>query len=99
MVYHLYRQPLPLVLIRNSLLILFAANATLRLVLVAASGGLSVSSIWLAVEALPIVVLVSSWVRRHGSANSARTVRGLVFVLLLASGCGLLIPALSRLLS
>jgi hypothetical protein len=99
MVYHLYRQPLPLALIRNSLLILFAANATLRLTLVTATGNLSLSSIWLAAEALPIVVLVSWWVRRHGSGNSVQTVKRLVFGLLIASGLGLLVPALHSLLS
>ncbi|MVW79796.1 TSUP family transporter [Bordetella sp. 02P26C-1] len=99
MVYHLYRQPLPLALIRNSLLILFAANATLRLGLVAASGNLSLSSVWLAAEALPVVVMMSAWARHRARASSVQTVKRLVFVLLLASGLGLLIPALSSLLS
>lgn len=98
MVYHLYRQPLSLALIRNSLLILFAANALLRLTIVTASGNLSLSSIWLAAEALPIVVLVSWWFRRRGPTDSVQTIKRLVFVLLMASGLGLLIPAVVTLL-
>ena len=38
MVYHLYRQPLPLASIRNSLLILFSFNAMARLGLVTSQG-------------------------------------------------------------
>jgi len=40
LVYHLYRQPLPLARIRETLVAVFALNAALRLGIVAASAGL-----------------------------------------------------------
>ena len=51
MVYHLYRQPLPLASIRNSLLILFSFNAMARLGLVTSQGQFQASSFWLSAQA------------------------------------------------
>ena len=99
MVYHLYRQPLPLSLIRNSLILLFAANATLRLALVASQGGLSASAAWLGLEAFPVVAILTWLVRRYASADSVKMVRRMVFVLLLIAGFGLLIPVTHALLT
>ena len=93
MVYHLYRQPLPLAVIRNTLLLLFSFNAVLRLSLVTWQGTLKVSTLWLSLEALPVVVGLTWLVRRYASADSMRAVRRMVFVLLLAAGFGLLGPA------
>ncbi|MCD0503270.1 TSUP family transporter [Bordetella petrii] len=99
MVYHLYRQPLPLPLVRNTLLVLFSANAVVRLTLVAGHGSLNASSLWLSLEAFPIVVGLTWLVRRYVSAHSVQTVKKLVFVLLLLAGLGLLIPATRALLA
>ncbi|MDQ8032730.1 hypothetical protein CEG14_18670 [Bordetella genomosp. 1] len=93
MVYHLYRQPLPLAVIRNSLLVLFCFNAVLRLSLVTWQGSLNASTLWLSLEALPIVVGLTWVVRRYATADSMRAVKRMVFVLLIAAGCGLLVPA------
>jgi len=98
MVYHLYRQPYPLAVIRNSLLVLFAANSAVRLVLVAGSGSFSLSAFWLGLEALPVVVLLTWAVRRYASAGSMKMVKRMVFVLLLIAGFGLLIPVTRALL-
>ncbi|HYG44083.1 MAG TPA: TSUP family transporter [Bordetella sp.] len=99
MVYHLYRQPLPLPLVRNSLLVLFSANAVLRLSLVAGHGSLGAASVWLSLEALPVVVALTWLVRRYASAGSMQTVKKMVFVLLLLAGLGLLIPATRALIA
>jgi len=99
MVYHLYRQPLPLDLVRNSLLVLFAANALLRLLLVSVNGSLSMSTVWLGLEALPVVAILTWLVRRYASASSVKTVKRMVFVLLLVAGFGLLIPVTMALLA
>jgi hypothetical protein len=93
MVYHMYRQPLSLAVIRDSLLIFFAANAALRIVLVGATGGLTMSSVWLAVEALPVVAGLTWLVRRYASLESLKTVKLFVFFLLLVAGLGLVVPA------
>lgn len=99
MVYHLYRQPLPLVVIRNSLLVIFASNGLLRLGLVAAHGDLNPSSLWLGLEALPVVFVLSWLVRHYASQDSVKLVKRLVFVLLLIAGLGLLIPVVHTLLT
>ncbi|MBV7502292.1 TSUP family transporter [Achromobacter sp. ACM05] len=93
MVYHLYRQPLPLATIRNSLLILFSLNATVRLALVTVQGAFMVSSFWLSVQALPVVIGVTWFARRYSTENSMKKVKRMVFVLLLAAGLGLIVPA------
>lgn len=93
MVYHLYRQPLPLAAIRNSLLILFSVNAMARLTLVTGQGEFMASSFWLSVLALPIVIGVTWVARRYATAGSMQTVKRLVFMLLLAAGLGLIVPA------
>jgi len=93
MVYHMYRQPLSLAIIRDSLLVFFAANAALRIVFVGASGGLTLSSVWLAIEALPVVVVLTWLVRRYASPESLKTVRLFVFFLLVVAGLGLIVPA------
>ena len=93
MVYHLYRQPLPLATIRNSLLILFSLNATVRLALVTGQGAFMASSFWLSLQALPVVIGVTWMARRYSTENSMKTVKRMVFVLLLAAGLGLIVPA------
>lgn len=98
MVYHLYRQPLPLATIRNSLLILFSLNAMVRLALVTGQGAFMASSFWLSVQALPIVIAVTWMARRYSTVDSMKTVKRMVFALLLAAGLGLVVPA-SRMLA
>ncbi len=85
-VYHLYRQPLAYEVIRNTLITVFAANAAARLGLVLAQGQLSLSTLWLSAEALPLVLLISWLVRRYPPQLSLRTVRWLVFVLMALAG-------------
>lgn len=97
MVYHLYRQPLPLAAIRNSLLILFSLNAIVRLALVTGQGAFMASSFWLSLLALPIVIGVTWVARRYSTAGSMKTVKRMVFVLLLAAGMGLIVPAFKAL--
>ncbi|WP_459618061.1 TSUP family transporter [Bordetella sp. 2513F-2] len=97
MVYHLYRQPLPLATVRNSLVALFAVNALLRLGLVGAHGGLHASSLWLSLEAMPVVVAATWLTRRYAPVDSLQWIKRAVFVLLWAAGLGLLGPALHHL--
>jgi hypothetical protein len=97
MVYHLYRQPLPLAAIRNSLLILFSLNAVVRLALVTGQGAFMASSFWLSLLALPVVIGVTWVARRYSTAGSMKTVKRMVFVLLLAAGMGLIVPAFKAL--
>lgn len=98
MVYHLYRQPLPLASIRNSLLVLFSLNAVARLALVTGQGAFLANSFWLSLQALPMVIGVTWAARRYGTAGSMKTIKRMVFVLLVAAGLGLVVPA-SRILA
>lgn len=98
-VYHLYRQPLAYEVIRNTLITVFAANAAARLGLVLAQGQLSLATLWLSGEALPLVLLVSWLVRRYPPRLSLRTLRWLVFVLMALAGVSLIWDSLPGLLA
>lgn len=98
-VYHLYRQPLGYEVIRNTLITVFAANAAARLGLVMAQGQLTLSTLWLSAEALPLVLLVSWLVRRYPPKLSLRTVRWLVFVLMALAGVSLIWDSLPGVLA
>ncbi len=92
MVYHLYRQPWPADMIRHSLIVLFAANAVLRLALVLAHGQFSMTAVWLTVEALPMVMVLTWLARRYPSRLPVQHVRRAVFLLLLIAGLALVLP-------
>lgn len=92
-VYHFYRQPLPLAMIRNSLLVLFAANGVLRTSMVVAQGTLHANTLWMSLEAFPVVVGLTWLVRRYATADSVDTVKRMVFVLLIIAGLGMFLPA------
>lgn len=97
-VYHLYRQPLPLALVRNTLLVFFAFSSGTRLLLVSVSGAVDKPTIVLSLTALPVVIVLTWLVRRYANMDAVRLVRRLVFLLLLAAGLGLLLPATAALL-
>ncbi|RYF54470.1 MAG: hypothetical protein EOO27_23615 [Comamonadaceae bacterium] len=48
--------------------------------------------------ALPVVIVLTWLVRRYANMESAKLVRRLVFILLVAAGVGLLIPSSIELL-
>ncbi|EWM40298.1 sulfite exporter TauE/SafE family protein [Bordetella holmesii 70147] len=81
-----------LAVIHNSLLVLFAANAVVRLSLVTWQGSIHVNTLWMSLEALPVVVILTMLVRRFASAHAIRSVKRMVFVLLIAAGLGLFVP-------
>jgi len=99
MVYHLYRQPLPLATVRNTLLIFFAVMAVARLALVTVSGAIDVDTVILSLSALPVVIGLTWLVRRYANMEAVALIRRLVFLLLLFAGLGLLVPALRDLLT
>jgi len=61
--------------------------------LVTGQGAFMASSFWLSVQAFPVVIAVTWVARRYGSAGSMKTIKRMVFVLLLAAGLGLIVPA------
>lgn len=90
LVYHMYRQPLDREQIRRALLLVFACNALVRLLLVVPSGQFSAHALLLAACAMPVVYGITQLQVRFPIALQARTLRRTVAALLLASGLGLL---------
>ncbi|HST93349.1 MAG TPA: sulfite exporter TauE/SafE family protein [Microvirga sp.] len=98
LVYHFYRQPMPLVTVRETLVTVFALNAVFRIALVGVSGNLPVGSAWSGLMAVPVVMGATYAARRWPPPLSPRTTRRIVFVLLLLSGISLAAPSLAPLL-
>jgi uncharacterized membrane protein YfcA len=89
LVYHLYRQPLERRVVQQCLLLMFAANAALRLVLVLAAGRLSLRAVALGACAVPAVWAVHQWQQRRPTRLGADGVRRLVGALLVLAGLAL----------
>ncbi|MEI2415677.1 sulfite exporter TauE/SafE family protein [Orrella sp. JC864] len=89
-VYLFYRQPLPLDTIRHSLVVLFAANSLWRLLLMVKDGAFTLTTVWMSLQAIPVVIATTWLVQRYGPIQSVRLVRRLVLLLLAAAGLGLL---------
>ncbi len=98
LVYHLYRQPLRHVSVRETLVLVFAVNAVVRLATVAASNNLPPLSTWWTLIAVPVVALFTFMARRWPPPVSVLTLRRGAFALLLLSGLSLGLPAVFRLI-
>jgi uncharacterized membrane protein YfcA len=98
LVYHFYRQPMPLVVIRETLVTVFALNAVFRIGLVLGSGNLPAGSNLTALFAIPMVMGATYAARRWPPPIPPATMRTIVFVLLFLSGVSLGMPAALRLL-
>ncbi|MDB5731934.1 MAG: hypothetical protein JWQ03_1829 [Variovorax sp.] len=97
LVYHFYRQPMEPVAIRQTLVMIFAFNAFLRLLLVVPSGHFSVRAAGLGLLAMPLVLALTWLMKRRPPNWSARTVRMIVCALLVLAGLSLVLPAVVRL--
>ena len=91
MVYHLYRQPLPALLVRQCLLVMFLATTVLRLVIVVPTGGLSLASLLTAATAVPVVALVTWLLAKYPPHLPARVLQTMVCALLMAAGISMLL--------
>ena len=97
LVYLLYRQPLAQARIQESLLLIFGFTSLLRLLIVVPSGHFSILSLQLALEAIPIAVLVTFLTVRHPPALPAPLLKAIVCMLLVATGAGMVGGALRTL--
>lgn len=98
LIYHLYRQPLAPVSIRETLVLVFGINALLRLVLVGLSGNIPHGTVWWSLLAVPVVIALTYAAKRWPPPLSPLTMRRVAFFLLLMSGLSLAIPALLKLI-
>lgn len=92
-VYHLYRQPLAVDLIRRSLLLMFTFNASTRLALNVSTGGISLRALVLAAIAVPLVHGLTRVAMRWQRRIDVATLRRAVAALLVVSGGALLVSA------
>jgi uncharacterized membrane protein YfcA len=98
LVYHFYRQPMPLVNIRETLVTVFALNAVFRIGLVIAAGDLPPTSTLSGLLAIPAVMGATLAARRWPPPVSPITMRHVVFILLFLSGVSLGAPGVIHLL-
>jgi uncharacterized membrane protein YfcA len=96
LVFQFYRQPMPHVVIRETLVAIFAINSLIRLGIVALSGGWQPHALLWALVGLPAVLGATLLARRWPPALSSRAMRLGVFILLLLSGASLIMPAFSH---
>lgn len=94
LVYQLYRQPLSAQVVRDTLIVVFAVNALLRLTLLAVTQRIDVQSGYLALEAAPLVFALTWYMRRRPPRINPQTLRVGVFVLLLMAGASLAVKPL-----
>jgi uncharacterized membrane protein YfcA len=95
LVYLLYRQPWPLGRIQESLILFFGLVSLLRLLLVVPGGGFSWGAAGLAAESLPVVFLVTMVAARRRVPLSPTLLRSVVCLLLVATGAGMIVAALT----
>ena len=95
LVYHFFRQPLPLAAVRQTLVATLALGSALRLAMVIPAGGFSARALQLVVLAAPLVLLLSWLIRRYPPGWPPAVIQKLVSALLLLTGVGLIAPVLA----
>lgn len=91
LVFNLYRQPLPIATIRDTLLAIFAVTSFLRVTLLSVNGQLDSEAIALWALATPVVVLFTWLGRRFPPPLAPAVLRRGVFGLLLLTGVTLIV--------
>lgn len=99
LVYHYYRQPLDLNHIRNALVVVFAASAVIRLLMLGGSGRIGGHAVLMSLEALPVVLLLGWAARRWPPTSSKQAVTRGVAVLLVLTGLGLSVPSALKMMA
>lgn len=99
LVYAVYRQPWPIERIQESLIFCFAVGAVLRLLLVIAYGDFSRLALILAVEAIPVTLIVTSLSASRPPPVSGASMKHIVSLLLVGSGLGMLFSSISAMLA
>lgn len=97
LVYHFYRQPFSQASVRETLVLVFASNGIVRLVMVGVAGRMPPVSLWWTLLAVPAVVVFTFLARRWPPPISQTALRRAAFVLLFLSGLSLGVPAIAHL--
>ncbi|MFC7208612.1 TSUP family transporter [Comamonas endophytica] len=93
LVYVVYRQPWPLARIQEALIFSFGVGALLRLAVLGLGGQISVQSLLLAAQAIPVVLLVTALSANRKLPVSRAILQRIVCGLLLCAGFGMLVRA------
>lgn len=96
LVFHLYRQPLPVSVVLQCLMVATAFSNALRVMMVAGSGHLSVDALWLGLAAAPMVIGVHALHRRFPPTLDAQRLRRLTALLLVGAGLVLALQGMVR---
>lgn len=91
LVFHFYRQPLPLATIRATLLTTFAVATAVRLLSVELEGGISLAMVKVSLLCLPVVFIATRLGRRFPPPLPELAMRRLAFALLGLIGLSLLL--------
>lgn len=97
LVWQFYRQPMSLEAVRDTLVALFAMGSVLRLAMVVPTGQFTLHALLLTVLAVPVVMLVTWWLKHHPPPWQREAVLKIVCALLVFTGIGLVAPALKAL--
>ncbi|HEU0199771.1 MAG TPA: TSUP family transporter [Burkholderiaceae bacterium] len=97
LVYLMYRQPWTTARIQEALILFFGIGALLRLAIVVPTGHFSPHAMQLAVEAVPVVFLVTAFAAGRPTPLSPRLLKAAVCMLLVATGAGMMVAALAAL--
>lgn len=95
LIFHFYRQPLPIWIIRDSLLMIFLTVAIVRIVFLMSENMLPVDAAIQAVIALPVVLIFSFLGDKLPMPFDDRTSRRFAFLLLTVAGVAVSLPVLS----
>ncbi|WP_275286229.1 sulfite exporter TauE/SafE family protein [Halomonas elongata] len=98
-IYHCYRQPLPLETIRLLLILCFAITSGVRTLFVAVQGGLTMDVWHLAFWAAPVVGLATWLGRRCPPPCTAKTMRQVAMLALIGLGLAIVIKSVVSLAS
>lgn len=97
LVYHLYRQPLAVEIMRNTLVTALSVISLSRLVLVVGTGGFSMQAVALCLIAAPIVLAISFLMNRGFAAIPRAMVLRAVSAILVVTGIALCAQAIRQL--
>jgi uncharacterized membrane protein YfcA len=97
LIFHLYRQPLPMAAVRSTLVTLFAFSAVARVVIVGVQGGLDMQIWKLFVPAAVLVVAATMLGRRFPPPIGHHDLRRIAFVVVALLGASLMVAAVVKL--
>lgn len=98
LIFHMYRQPLNLIVVRNTLLLLFCVTSFTRTLYEAAAIGLPPEALYISIMAIPCVAIFTVIGQKFPPPLSPITMRRLSFMTLIVIGIGVIKGSLDALI-